>query len=409
MKKNLLLITDSFPRWEGDVGSSLQMLDFASVMTRKFNVFVLTPHQNCCAAFEKLNEINVIRHKYLYPKWESICSGAGFMENMKKKASAKLLFPFFAVSEFISVIKTVKRYNIDLINAHGLFPHGIIVSVVKKFIKIPHILSIADTSFVYLSKFDYLGNYLIKFTLRNSDKVVAACVYIRYLLEKIAGNSFANSIIPIGIDAERFVLPKEKKNLRKNLDIAKHEKIFLFEDRLIEKSGIQYLLESAKLLKADKVEFKLLIIGTGNMEPDLRKWIKTNSMENNVKLISETANSLIYDYYTIADAVVVPFTQDVYGDIDGLPVALMNAFAAGIPVIASKTGGASDIIKDYHNGWLFENKNYYDLYSKMKLIFNSPYLDSVKANMQSSADTFNIELIAEKYCGLFDEYIGLKK
>ncbi len=409
MKKNVLIVTDSFPRWEGDSQSMNQLFDLASSLAKKFNVFVLTPHHYCCALFERLNDINIIRYKYFYPKWETICSDDGFIENMKKKKSAKFLLPCFIFSEFISIIKTIKKFDIDIIITRGLFPHGILVALIKKFIKIPHILSLTDTSFTLLSKIDFFGNYLIKHALKKTDNVVITCVYIRYILEKIAGTEFSPMIIPDCTDTEIFSISKEKKNYKKNLNISKNDKVFLFEGNLIEKSGIQYLLHAVKLLKNDNYEFKLLIIGTGNLEDELKNWCKTNSIENDVKFLGGLDKTSIAESYMISDTVIVPFIEDIFGDIDGIPISLINAYSAGIPVIATKFSGASDIIKDFYNGWLFEKENYYDLYSKMKLVFNSQYINSIKPNICAISTQYSIDVISDKYSNLIHDYVDLKK
>ena len=400
MKRNLLILTDKFPRWEGDTAVSRYVQHLAESLSQHYKVYVLCPHSFCAARHQNIKNIEIIRFPYFYPrKWQILSNENGLQVSLKEKFLAKLIFPFLCIFELFYLYKTIKEKEIDIINIHELFPHAFLFVLIKPYLKISSILTETGASVSDISIKSFIKKKIIKFTLKKIDIILPVCIYTRYKLEKICGCSFNTKIVPMGVDNIKFRYFSDKIKLKSSLGIPKKNKIFLFIGKFIEKKGIQHLLEAVNILKNDYQDFTVLLIGRGPLEQNFKDWVVKQKISNYIKFLGWVDNDQLPPYYGISDAVIVPSTIDKEGGTDGLPIVVQESLAAGVPVIASCISGISEIIKDGYNGWLFEAGNHGDLCSAIKMVYKTDKntIIQIKENALKSSDQFSYNTIADKY------------
>ncbi|MCD6459252.1 hypothetical protein J7L67_01120, partial [bacterium] len=196
MKRNLLILTDEFPRWEGDTAVSRAVKGLAQSLSRYYKVYVLCPHCFCAAVHQDMDDITVIRFPYFYPrKWQALSNEDGLLVSLRQNFFAKLIFPFFCLFELIYLHKTIKKYNIYVINIHGVFPHAFLFGLIKSSVKIPSVLTESGEAVLALSNDDFIKKNIIKFAVKKVDLTIPVSIYSRYKLEKICGFSFNTKII----------------------------------------------------------------------------------------------------------------------------------------------------------------------------------------------------------------------
>jgi glycosyltransferase involved in cell wall biosynthesis len=127
--------------------------------------------------------------------------------------------------------------------------------------------------------------------------------------------------------------------------------VFAF-GRLVEKKGFRYLVEASADL-GDRLT--VAIAGEGDAMASLAR--RARELGAPVRLVGrldrmETAAAL-----SEADVVVVPSVVDAAGNVDGLPNTLLEAMAAGRPVVASRVAGIPDVVTDGVNGLLVPEKD----------------------------------------------------
>lgn len=116
---------------------------------------------------------------------------------------------------------------------------------------------------------------------------------------------------------------------------------------LVYKKGHRYLiLACAELIKRRVPRFQVLIIGDGPLDKEIRNQVKQLNLEETIKLIGRLPHEqLMQLYYNGAiDTVVLPSIETERGEREGIPVALMEAMAIGIPVITTNTGGTDELV-----------------------------------------------------------------
>lgn len=124
--------------------------------------------------------------------------------------------------------------------------------------------------------------------------------------------------------------------------------------RMVEKKGFDILLQAAALLQGDGVDFRLTIAGSGPLEHDLRATTELLGLTSRVEFPGTMANEQVPTWLRSLDLFVLPCQQDANGDMDGIPVVLMEAMASGIPVVSSRISGLPELISHGDEGLLVE-------------------------------------------------------
>lgn len=116
--------------------------------------------------------------------------------------------------------------------------------------------------------------------------------------------------------------------------------------RLVEKKGHSVLLDAVAALRAEGVELELTCLGTGPLAGSLAARASRPDLAGVVKLVGAAPPSEVRGAMRRADAVVLPSRVAADGDRDGIPVALMEAMALGVPVVTTAAPGIDELVGD---------------------------------------------------------------
>jgi colanic acid/amylovoran/stewartan biosynthesis glycosyltransferase WcaL/AmsK/CpsK len=127
--------------------------------------------------------------------------------------------------------------------------------------------------------------------------------------------------------------------------------------RLVEKKGVQYGIQSvAKLLKKyPHIEYK--IAGDGYLKNALQALIEDLGICCNVKLLGWQRQDQIVELLRESNILLAPSMTSSSGDREGIPVAIVEALACGLPVISTRHSGIPEIIHDGETGLLVPECN----------------------------------------------------
>ncbi len=125
--------------------------------------------------------------------------------------------------------------------------------------------------------------------------------------------------------------------------------------RLVEKKGIDTLIRVAAKLKQQGIRFELCIAGSGPLESALRllaRELELSSVE--VQFLGAMPHDKVSDFIKSLDIFALPCQRDINGDMDGIPVALMEAMLAGVPVISTYISGIPELVVNKETGLLVQ-------------------------------------------------------
>ncbi len=188
-----------------------------------------------------------------------------------------------------------------------------------------------------------------------------------------------------GIDAEHFAPTPEKirraNALRVHFGIPLRARVILYVGRLTRDKGIPELAEAFLRLAEKSPDLRLLLVGCFEPEDPVPINIRIR-LENHPHVIFAGAARDIAPYYALADAVVLPSHRE------GLPTVVLEAQAAGIPVVGASSTGIIDVVKDRETGLLFPVSNVHALVRSLEEIIS----DNVLAARLSRAGQEQVKL-----------------
>jgi colanic acid/amylovoran biosynthesis glycosyltransferase len=120
--------------------------------------------------------------------------------------------------------------------------------------------------------------------------------------------------------------------------------------RLVEKKGLRHLVEAVQLLRERGCPVRVRIAGDGPLMRELRAQIDANGLVGSVELMGSQPQERVRDLIREADIFVLPCVVARSGDQDGIPVALMEAMAIGVPVVSTRVSGIPELIQNGHSG-----------------------------------------------------------
>lgn len=176
-------------------------------------------------------------------------------------------------------------------------------------------------------------------------------------------------VIPNGIDAERFAhLPPAQK----------YGDTVLFVGAVKPRKGVLALVEAMALARQQIPAARCWIVGALDQEPDyveqVRAAIQAHDLTGSVELLGRISDDELLHRYAAADVFALP-SLNIGDKFEGFGLALLEASAAGLPVIGSRNCGAQDAIREGRTGLLIKQEDAVsELASTIVLMLGSPSL-----------------------------------
>lgn len=193
--------------------------------------------------------------------------------------------------------------------------------------------------------------WLEKITALFKDKLICVSEFDRQqgLIHKICRPDKL-VVINNGLPPLAFLEPAAAKN---ELGWPRDKTIIGAIANFYETKGLIFLIKAAAKVAASNPEILFVLIGEGELRPKLEKEIKNLNLQNNFILTGAKPDA--YKYLPAFDIFVLPSVKE------GFPYAILEAMQAGCPVIATKAGGAPEIIDNEKNGLLVKPADFEEL------------------------------------------------
>jgi len=178
--------------------------------------------------------------------------------------------------------------------------------------------------------------------------------------------------------------------------------------RLVEKKGFDSLIKSVALLKNQGQLVELLIAGDGPLQGSLVGLMKDlELLETDVHFLGAMPHKLVADFIKSLDIFVLPCKKDNNGDMDGIPVVLMEAMLSGVPVISTQLSGIPELVINKETGLLAQPENTQELADAISSIIVDTELRGrmVKNAISHVKKEFSLQGNAEKLKNLFSTVV----
>ena len=201
-------------------------------------------------------------------------------------------------------------------------------------------------------------------------------------------------VIPHGVDVQRFCadVPPIEEFCDGKLNI-------LFVSRLEGRKGVRYLLQAYKMIKADFPQSRLILVGPGN-KSRYDDWVKAVKLKD-VVFVGYTSFDELPRYYRTADIFCVPAVgRESFG------IVLLEAMAAGKPIIASDIDGYASVLSHGVDGLLSPPKDVRTLYHALgSLMSDSDLRQRMGARGRSKVEELTWASIAQRTVDYYQEVL----
>ena len=186
---------------------------------------------------------------------------------------------------------------------------------------------------------------ITRYVLKNADLVLFNSTYTEKESVAIAQPK-KSMVLHNSLDTEKFSpLPQERLNkLREDNHIPREANILLFLGLLVEKKGINYLIEAMPAVLKQYPDTYLIIAGHGSEEQKLKDMVTRFRIQDKVIFTGHVDAKTTPTYFNLADVFVCPSIIDSKGDTETLGVVVLEALSCETPVVASRIGGVPDIL-----------------------------------------------------------------
>ena len=291
------------------------------------------------------------------------------------------------------------EWGIDLVHCHYLREHYTAL-LAKKYRP--------GLRVVYTNHFVMANDFVTRFTNRIMDKrqdqIIAVCTRGK---EQLIANGWSAERIQVifnGVDPAAWAGSRADSSLRSELGLEEDRFVMLCASRFAEDKGHKYLIDSVKRLagRTDR-PFTLVLAGDGPLLEPSREQVKRLGLEGQVKFIGFRKD--IKNLYKGSDLYVNSSLHEA------LSFLIIEAMAAGLPVIATDMGGNSDIVNDEAGcGLLVEYDNPDSMAGAMKRFLEEPELLETcrRRALETIAEKFEVHKMARATFGVYEKALERK-
>ncbi len=199
-----------------------------------------------------------------------------------------------------------------------------------------------------------------------------------------------------GVDFKRFPLQADRREeAKRQLGIAAEDYVVGLLAAFRTEKNHQQLVEAAARLRADGLPIKLLLVGDGPTRPQIEARAEALGMAGSVIFAGEHAD--VRPLIAACDVGVLCSTQ-----VETFSLAALELLASGVPMIMSNIGGASEIVEDGVNGYLFERGDTDALTHHLQTLATPSVRQAFQSRARPSVEKYSIEAMMDAYVKLIE-------
>jgi len=255
------------------------------------------------------------------------------------------LYGLATMKKQIEFGKTLRRSRTQILHAYGIYPNVFAIPAARLAgvpVTIGSVRDIGDT-------YTFWQHQVQKYCLRLADHIVVNAEAIKRDLLQRGYDGKRLSVIPNGIDCERFGLPGNGEAVRREWNIPPGVPVVGVLARLLRIKGQDVFLRAAALIASNNPHVRFVIVGDNNIDHQYKEELKRLSARLGLedRVVFTGFRTDVPDLLAALSIVVSPSLG-----LEGLSNSLLESMAAGLPVVATRVGGTPEIVEDGKTGLL---------------------------------------------------------
>lgn len=336
----VLYIATAYPRSESDVITPWLVETVQRLQKHGIQITVFTSSYKGLGN-QTIFGTRVIRFRYFFSRWEKLTHDETAIDRVRKGLLNKILALCYLICGTVAIWRLCRSEKFDIIHIHWPLPHFLFGYVAAKMCRAPTVISFHGAELMAVRhKFKILRPF-VRWAIAQADRITANSTYTVRAIQSILNKPV--DIVPFGAGLPESSLVVTQQPPSQN------DYNILFVGRLVERKGVNYLIEAAAILK-QKLPVKVHIVGSGPEMNRLKQLTSQLKVDDTVLFHGQVSALDLQQHYQACSVFVLPAVIDSKGDTEGLGVVLIEALTYQKPVVASAVGGITDIIINEKTG-----------------------------------------------------------
>lgn len=365
----VVMVTSSYPRFPGDsVGTFLEPIA-KSVASLGHEVHVVAPwHPLVRRAPE---EDGVRFHFYRYAPVESLYVfgyASAMRDDVSLRSTAWMAAPIALAAGWREARRVARRQRATVMHAHWVVPGGITAALAAP--DLPLVISLHGSD-VYLAETLAPARYAARMAFRRAGFVTACSDDLAGRAVALGADAARLETVPYGVDVNRFRPdPASRRTFRAELAGGRDGPVIFAAGRLVRKKGFEYLIDAMRGVPGAV----LWLAGAGTLADELAARSRAAGVSDRVVFLGNLAQDRVAAYLGAADVVVIPSVRDDAGNVDGLPNVVLEALAAGAPLVTTAAGGIGAVARPDETAFVVPERDPEALAAAIRRALESPDL-----------------------------------
>jgi glycosyltransferase involved in cell wall biosynthesis len=306
----------------------------------------------------------------------------------------------------IPVLRDMERQGIQHIHVHFAWSASSIALIAHRILDIPFSLTLHSNEI-------YFDRLLLKYKLEAAHFVVTISEFNRRLLEELwpeSGIADKVHVIHCGLDPDLFqaardtATPGGTRTGVEESDSKNDEIQIVGVGQLAPRKGFHVLIEACGLLSQRNVPYRCHIFGEGPERDRLEALQDQYGLHKQIQMPGRIYQQDLRRFLAQSDIFCLPCVQDKSGDLDGIPVVLMEAMAMELATVSTRVSGIPELIQHEQNGLLADPDDVQALADILQELASDPQRRTrlAQAGRATVIQDFNIHHSAEQMAALFE-------
>lgn len=292
--------------------------------------------------------------------------------------------------------KQIKQFNPDILHAHYATSYGLLGALSGFY---PFIVSVWGSDVYSFPDKSIFHRKILEYVLKKADVICSTSHTMAKRTRLFIQKDKDINVVPFGVDINVFKSMKVKSLFNENDIVIGTVKT------LEKKYGIEYLIKAFKILndKYPELPLKLLIVGGGSLEEDLRKLAKELGIWNKTIFTGKVPFEDVPIYHNMLSVSVSVSVSES----ESFGVAVVEAMSCDKPVVVSNVGGLPEVVEEGKNGFVVPPRNTEETAKAIeRLLLNKDLREKMgQAGRERVMAIYDWNLCVDKMVGIYRGFI----
>ena len=351
----VVMVTTSYPRFPGDsVGTFMEPIA-KHVAARGHEVHVVAPWHPLLRRGRE--EDGVFFHFFRYAPTNGLNVfgyAAGLHADVKVRSAAWAATPLALSAGWFKAMRVAQKRRATIMHGHWVVPGGAIAAAARP--SLPLVVSLHGSDVFVAERNGAVGG-MARRVFERAGYVTACSEDLAARAVRLGAARDRLEVVPYGVDSSRFRPGASNRDqLRARAHLGPGQPLIVAAGRLVRKKGFEYIIDALALISTERRP-GLAIAGAGDLDGELRARAVRAGVADNVVFLGNVTQDEVGHWFAAADVVAAPSVRDDSGNVDGLPNTVLEALAAGTPLVATAAGGIGSVVSNGLTGLIVPERD----------------------------------------------------